>query len=212
MRASTVEPGEHPVHHVRMTQETSPQSPEPRILVGATGSVAVTSLPAYLNAMRGELGGTYTVLMTHTATDFLPAHVVQLSAERVISGESPHDWPTDKPSRLVADHDILVVLPATAHMLSVAATGAAPNRLGTVILAANFPVVYFPSMGATMWHSPAVQRNIAQIREDGQHVAEPDWHDNYDVNTGAVSHHPTMPAPQQVAKIVGDLLTRKKSS
>jgi phosphopantothenoylcysteine synthetase/decarboxylase len=179
---------------------------QPRILVGATGSVAVTALPEYLSELRSALGATITVLMTSTAEKFIPATTVAIHAERVVSGENPADWPTDKPSRLAADHDILAVLPATANMLSVAATGAAPNRLATVMLAATFPVVYFPSMGAAMWEKPAVQRNIAQIRADGGYVPEPVWHDGYDVGSGAVSHHPGLPSPAEVAKIVGELL------
>ncbi|MFE6856329.1 flavoprotein, partial [Streptomyces sp. NPDC057674] len=50
-------------------------SPEPtgkRILIGATGSIAVTRLPLYVEAMRRQIeGSTFTVLLTHTATSFL---------------------------------------------------------------------------------------------------------------------------------------------
>ncbi|SER12244.1 flavoprotein [Actinokineospora terrae] len=181
----------------------------PRILIGATGSIAVTTLPSYLAALRAHLGGTYTVLMTHTATAFLPAATVAIHADRVISGESPADWPTDKPSRLAADHDLCVVLPATAHILAAAATGSAPNRLATVILSARHPTVFFPSMGAAMWDKPAVRRNITQLRADGHHIPDPVWHDTYDVGTRSISHHPTMPAPADVAKIIGELLSQQ---
>ena len=196
------------VHHVRMVEQFS-GSKGPRVLVGATGSVAVTTLPSYLAEMRAQLGGSYSVLMTHTAAQFIPPTTVRIYAERVISGESPADWPTDKPSRLAADHDIVVVLPATANMLSAAATGAAPNRLATIILATMAPVVYFPSMGTAMWTKPTVQRNVAQIRADGGHVPEPVWHDSYDVGSGRASHHPTMPPPTQLAKIIGEILDQR---
>jgi phosphopantothenoylcysteine synthetase/decarboxylase len=179
---------------------------EPRVLVGATGSIAVTALPAYLAELRSQLGGTYTVLMTHTAATFLPPTTVAIHAERIVAGESPDDWPTDKPSRLAADHDIVVVLPATANMLAAVATGAAPNRLTTVILSTRSPVVFFPSMGGAMWEQPAVRRNVEQLRADGHHVPEPVWHHGYDVQMGTETHHPTMPSPAEVAKIVGTLL------
>ncbi|MBB5804085.1 phosphopantothenoylcysteine synthetase/decarboxylase [Saccharothrix ecbatanensis] len=188
-----------------------PTPGEPRVLIGATGSIAVTNLPAYLTELRAQLGGTYTVLMTHTATTFIPATTVAIFAERVLSGDSPKDWPTDKPSRLAAEHDIVVVLPATAHTLAAAATGAAPNQLTTVLLSVRYPVVFFPSMGAAMWEKPAVRRNIDRIREDGNHVPEPAWHDSLDVSTGARSTHPTMPPPPVVAKIVGGLLSPRQA-
>ncbi|GAA3045122.1 flavoprotein [Actinokineospora globicatena] len=178
----------------------------PRILIGATGSIAVTALPLYLTELRATLGATITVLMTHTATLFLPPHTVAMHADRVISGESPTDWPTDKPSRLAAEHDLCVVLPATAHILAAAATGSAPNRLATVILSARRGTLFFPSMGAAMWEKPAVQRNITQLQADGHHLPPPEWHTTTDIHTGALSHHPTIPSPATVTKTISDLL------
>lgn len=177
-------------------------SPGPRFLIGATGSIAVTRLPEYLAALRAAFGGTYTVLMTHTATTFLPPHTVGLSAERVIAGEDPQDWPTDKPSRLAADHDIVLVLPATANVLAAAAAGAAPNRLTTVLLATEAPVSFFPHMGTAMWRNSAVRRNVARIREDGRTVVDPVEHTDRDVVTGLVATHPALPGPDAVVDAV----------
>ncbi|WP_354598319.1 flavoprotein [Streptomyces sp. JL1001] len=177
-----------------------------RILVAATGSIATPSLPSYLGALRARLDVTCTVLLTPAATAFLSPQTAALFAERVVSGESPDDWPTDKPSRLAADHDILLVLPATANTLAMAAAGAAPNRLGTVILAADCPVAFFPVMGARMWEKPAVRRNVAQLREDGCVVPEPVWHEGFDPGTGSHASHPSLPSPEQVAKLVAELL------
>ncbi|MER6031743.1 flavoprotein [Streptomyces sp. NPDC001851] len=187
--------------------QNSPGTTGKRILIGATGSIAVTGLPAYIQGLRRHIeGSTFTVLLTHTAASFISPESLALFAERVVSGESPADWPTDKPSRLAADHDLLAVLPATAHTLAAAAAGAAPNRLLTVALSVDCPVVYFPVMGAKMWRKPAVQRNVAQLREDGALVNEPEWHDGYDPGTGTTSHHPGLPSPESVAKVIGDLL------
>ncbi len=170
----------------------------------------MTRLPSYIEAMRRQIAGsTFTVLLTHTATSFLSPESLALFAERVVSGESPADWPTDKPSRLAADHDVLAVLPATAHTLAAAAGGAAPNRLMTVALSVDCPVVYFPVMGARMWHKPAVRRNIARIREDGALVNEPEWHDGFDPTTGTASHHPGLPSPESVAVVIDDLLAKR---
>jgi phosphopantothenoylcysteine synthetase/decarboxylase len=191
-----------------VTEQRTPfPARERRVLIGASGSAAVMMLPMYVGALRGALGGTYTVVMTHTAATFLPPHTVELVAERVVSGDSPAGWAEDNHARLVAGHDILVVLPATAHTLAQAATGGAPNRLSAVILAADFPVVFFPVMNDAMWNKPAVKRNIAQLREDGYHVNEPVWGDRYDVGSGAVLHDPTLPPPPVVAQVVGGLLS-----
>ncbi|WP_424217543.1 flavoprotein (plasmid) [Streptomyces sp. BI20] len=191
-----------------MTPHGTPGPAGKRILIGGTGSIAVGGLQPYVEAMRRALpGSVYTVLLTHTATSFLSPDAARLFAERVVSGESPADWPTDKPSRLAADHDIVVVLPATAHALSAAATGAAPNRLLTVVLSTDAPVVWFPVMGAKMWRKPAVERNVARIREDGGIVPEPEWHPGFDPALGATAPHPGLPAPEKAATLVADLLT-----
>ncbi|MEV6247327.1 flavoprotein [Streptomyces sp. NPDC051742] len=191
--------------------QESPGTTGKRILVGATGSIAVTRLPSYIETMRRQIAGsTFTVLLTHTAASFISPESLALFAERVVSGESPADWPTDKPSRLAADHDVLAVLPATAHTLAAAAGGAAPNRLMTVALSVDCPVVYFPVMGARMWHKPAVRRNIARIREDGALVNEPEWHDGFDPTTGTASHHPGLPSAESVATVIDDLLAKRR--
>ncbi len=173
-----------------------------RILIGATGSVDITLLPAYLRAIKTEIDCSLTVMVTYQATKFIPAETLRLWADRVIAGESPQDWPTDKPSKIVSDHDILLVLPATANTLADVAQGAAPNRLSTVILASTFPVIFYPVMGAAMWNKAAVQRNISQLRQDGYEVKEPEWHENYDTALGKMVGHPSLPSSDVVVNLL----------
>ncbi|PHM63196.1 flavoprotein [Xenorhabdus ishibashii] len=175
---------------------------KPRILIGATGSVDITLLPKYLSAIKAAFNCTLTVLMTNNATTFLPASTVALYADRIISGEMPHDWPTDKPSRIVADHDIMAILPATANTLATAACGGATNRLTTVVLASTFPVLFFPVMGHVMWEKKATRRNITQLRDDGYHVIEPVWHENFDVSLQRMVGHPSLPDIETVISLL----------
>jgi hypothetical protein len=70
-------------------QQTPFPARERRVLIGASGSAAVMMLPMYVGALRDALGGTYTVVMTHTAATFLPPHTVELVAERVVSDAAP---------------------------------------------------------------------------------------------------------------------------
>ncbi|MBC8950635.1 flavoprotein [Xenorhabdus sp. TS4] len=175
---------------------------KPRILIGTTGSVDITLLPKYLSAIKAAIDCTLTVLMTNNATTFLPASTIALYADRVISGEMPHDWPTDKPSRIVADHDIMAVLPATANTLATVACGGATNRLTTVVLASTFPVLFFPVMGHVMWEKKATRRNINQLRDDGYHVIEPVWHENFDVSLQRMVGHPSLPDIETVISLL----------
>ncbi|AOM41240.1 flavoprotein [Xenorhabdus hominickii] len=175
---------------------------KPRILIGTTGSVDITLLPRYLSAIKATIDCTLTVLMTNSATTFLPAATMALYADRIISGENPQDWPTDKPSRIVADHDLMAILPATANTLAAVAHGSAPNRLTTVILASTFPVLFFPVMGSVMWEKNATHRNINQLRDDGYHVIEPMWHENFDASLKRMVGHPSLPDIETVISLL----------
>ncbi|MET7992636.1 flavoprotein [Amycolatopsis sp. NPDC005232] len=179
---------------------------EGRLLIGATGSAAVATLPMYLGALRTVLRGPITVLMTHTAATFLPAHTVGLFADRVVTGADAATWPADNHATLAAGHDLTVILPASAHTLSTVAAGAAPNMLATTVLAATHPVAFFPVMTGEMWAKAAVQRNVTQLREDGYHVYDPASGPRYDVATGAFVESPQPPPPPRFLEIVRELM------
>jgi phosphopantothenoylcysteine synthetase/decarboxylase len=182
---------------------------KPSILIGVTGSLDSTLLPSYLRAIKDNFDCTLTVIMTPNATNFLKAESIALYVDRVISGESPKDWPTDKPGRIAAEHDLLIVLPATANTLSAVANGSSQNRLTTVILAATFPVLFFPVMGGPMWDKAAVRRNVAQIREDGYEVVEPVWREHYDPLLQRIHGHHSLPSPEEVLSIIKSRLPGK---
>jgi len=179
-----------------------------RLLIGATGSAAVAMLPLYISALRGGFTGSVSVLMTHTATQFLPPHTAALFADRVITGEPASTWPQTNHASLAANHDMLAVFPATANMLSAVAAGAAPNMLCATILAAEFPVVFFPVMTAEMWKKPAVQRNVDQLRADGYHVIEPAWGSRYDVQAGKPIEGPMPPPPPAFLEAISTHMPR----
>lgn len=69
--------------------------------------------------------------------------------------------------------DLVVVCPATANILARMAGGIADDLATTLLLATDKPVLVVPAMNVRMWHHPATQRNLAQLRADGVHVMEP---------------------------------------
>jgi phosphopantothenoylcysteine synthetase/decarboxylase len=102
----------------------------PRDRGSAGRPVGWHALPAYINALRSSFTGTVTVLMTHTAAGFMPAHTLALFADRVVTGTAPAPaGPRENHATLAAEHDMTAVLPATANILSVVAAGAVPNML-----------------------------------------------------------------------------------
>ena len=75
--------------------------------------------------------------------------------------------------QLSRNADLAVVAPATADLIAKMATGRADDLASTVLLATDKPVLVAPAMNVRMWHHPAVQRNLATLRQDGVAVVGP---------------------------------------
>ncbi|MEK6234401.1 MAG: hypothetical protein N2C14_06795, partial [Planctomycetales bacterium] len=75
---------------------------------------------------------------------------------------------------LAARADLLCVAPATANFLAKAAGGLADDLLSTLALSFTGPILLAPAMNCEMWEKPAVQRNAAQLREDGFQFVGPE--------------------------------------
>jgi phosphopantothenoylcysteine synthetase/decarboxylase len=189
--------------------ESTPSTFGGRLLVGASGSAGVAFLPMFLSALRGEFTGIVTVLMTHTATRFLPASTMALFAERVVSGDDAASWAGDNHVSLADGHDLLVVLPTTANLLSAVAAGAAPNLLSATVLEFASPSVFYPVMSGQMWAKPSVLRNVEQLRADGHDVIDPGTGPRYDVSLRRFVTGPTPPAPSQFVERVRAGLTSR---
>lgn len=73
--------------------------------------------------------------------------------------------------------DGVVVAPATANVLGKAAGGIGDDLLTTTLLAVDpreVPVLFVPSMNATMYAHPAVEENRETLRRRGCHLVTPD--------------------------------------
>lgn len=53
------------------------------------------------------------------------------------------------------------------------ANGIADDAVSTTLLATAAPKIVVPAMNTNMWNNPAVQRNVAQLRQDGVTIIEP---------------------------------------
>lgn len=69
--------------------------------------------------------------------------------------------------------DLVVVAPATADLMAKLAAGLAPDLASTLLLATDKRILLAPAMNVRMWHHPATQRNLAQLRADGVAVVGP---------------------------------------
>ncbi|MEW2505758.1 flavoprotein [Amycolatopsis sp. CA-161197] len=156
--------------------------PPEKLLLGVSGSVAVLSLPAYLHAFRAAGVRQIVAVLTTTAARFLPAGSLAVLCDRVCTDEDPAGGHV----ALGRWADRALILPATANLLGTVAHGLAPTLLTTTVLAADCPVTFAPAMNPVMWQRPAVQRNVALLREDGHDVVDPIPGAAYEVASRAI--------------------------
>jgi phosphopantothenoylcysteine decarboxylase/phosphopantothenate--cysteine ligase len=86
-------------------------------------------------------------------------------------------WDEDSPiphTALGQRADLVLVVPATAHLLARYAAGLADDLLGATLLATRAPVLVCPAMHTEMWEHPSVQDNLALLRRRGVQVVEPE--------------------------------------
>jgi phosphopantothenoylcysteine decarboxylase / phosphopantothenate---cysteine ligase len=137
------------------------------LLVVGGGIAAYKSLD--LTRRLRERGARVRVVMTKAAKEFVtPLAFTSLSNEKVYDDLfSATDEQEMGHIQLSRDADLVVVAPATAHLLARAAQGLCDDLATTLLLATDKRVLFAPSMNVRMWTAPATQRNVETLRLDG---------------------------------------------
>ena len=163
-----------------MTQETDTTKQDVlagrNILLSVTGGIAAYKSCSIVTALR-KRGASVRVVMTENATRFVSP--MTFSA---LSG-APVQWNmwaerTDEALSHISlqDYaDAMLVCPATANVISKVACGIADDLMTAAIMAATYPVGFAPAMNAHMWEKPAVQENVALLRQRGYWFVGPEY-------------------------------------
>ena len=152
----------------------APRRHGPRLLLGLTGAVASMHAPALVQLLQAR-GFEVRIAATEEALRFVRCEALEALIHRpVVRGM----WPVDELHavphiELATWADIVVVAPASATTIHRIATGEFSSVVAAIALATRAPVLVVPAMNAAMYSSPSVQRNLAQLAEDGVHVAHP---------------------------------------
>jgi phosphopantothenoylcysteine decarboxylase/phosphopantothenate--cysteine ligase len=153
-------------------------SPQPRFLgkrvvLGVTGSIAAYKAVELLRSLVQE-GADVSVVMTPSATRFVPPLTFEVLSKHPVATDlfAAHDEMLHL--TLAERADVVVIAPATAHSLAKAALGLAEDLLGTLLLAAQCPVIIAPAMDGGMWDHPAVQGHVAQLLQRGVMILAPE--------------------------------------
>lgn len=139
-----------------------------RILLIVGGGIAAYKSLDLVRRLR-ERGASVRVVMTAAAKEFVtPLAFISLTNEKVYDDLfSATDEQEMGHIQLSRDSDLIVVAPATAHLMARVARGLCDDLATTLLLATDKRALYAPSMNARMWLHPATQRNVATLHGDG---------------------------------------------
>jgi phosphopantothenoylcysteine decarboxylase/phosphopantothenate--cysteine ligase len=146
-----------------------------KVALGITGGIAAYKAAEVLRGLQ-RAGCTVRVAMTARACQFIqPLTFRALSGSHVIVDDYAPDNP-DPIAHITFSQtvDLLLIAPATANIIGKFANGIADDFLTSTYLASTAPVLIAPAMNSSMWHHPATQRNLQQLRADAVHIIEPD--------------------------------------
>ncbi|WP_066588760.1 bifunctional phosphopantothenoylcysteine decarboxylase/phosphopantothenate--cysteine ligase CoaBC [Cellulomonas timonensis] len=165
-----------------------------RIVLGVSGGIAAYK-SALLLRLLTEAGHDVRVVPTRASLEFVGLATWEALSGHPVSTEVFEDVPHVPHVSLGKSADLVVVAPATADLLSRAATGRADDLLTATLLTARCPVLVAPAMHTEMWEHPATVANVRTLRERGVHVLEP----ASGRLTGADTGPGRMPDPEVVA-------------
>ncbi len=149
-----------------------------RIIIGLCGGIACYKIAHVVSALT-QAEAEVTVVMTEAATRFVtPLTFQALSGRPVYSNQWEHVESHDPQHIATAQQaDLMMIAPCTMNMLAKLAVGRADDAVSIVVAAMDLnrqPIMVAPSMNAVMYQQPSTQRNIAQLREDGFTIIEPE--------------------------------------
>jgi phosphopantothenoylcysteine decarboxylase/phosphopantothenate--cysteine ligase len=172
-----------------------------RIVLGVAGGIAAYKACLLLRRFT-EAGHDVTAVPTRNALEFVGATTWAALSGRPVATDVFAGADQVPHVRLGREAQLVVVAPATADLLSRAATGRADDLLTNVLLTAGCPVLMAPAMHTEMWLHPATQANVATLRSRGVVVMDP----AEGRLTGADSGPGRLPEPEDIEALALALL------
>ena len=145
------------------------------VVLAVSGSIAVYKTVELARRLM-QAGATVQVVMTRSAAEFVTPLTFQALTHRPVEIEmfAMQDERAAGHVAMGREADVVVVAPATAHVLARLAHGFSDDLIATTVLATSAPVIVAPAMETHMWQNAATQANVAALRARGVRVVDPD--------------------------------------
>jgi phosphopantothenoylcysteine decarboxylase/phosphopantothenate--cysteine ligase len=143
------------------------------VVLGVSGGIA--SYKSCILARRlTEAGAGVDVVLTKGAGKFVGAVTFEgLTGRPVLSSLWEPARALDH-IRLAQKPDLIIVAPATAHLIARVAQGLADDVLTALLLARTVPLLLAPAMNDEMYASPETQANLERLRAGGVALVGPE--------------------------------------
>jgi phosphopantothenoylcysteine decarboxylase / phosphopantothenate---cysteine ligase len=172
-----------------------------QVVLGVGGGIAAYKACELLRLLT-ESGERVRVVPTADALRFVGAATWAALSGQPVTTDVWSDVEQVPHVRIGQTASVVVVAPATADLLSRAATGRADDLLTATLLTVRCPVLFAPAMHTEMWEHPATQANVRTLRERGAIVLEP----ASGRLTGADTGPGRLPDPAEIFEVARRLL------
>ncbi len=138
------------------------------VVVGVCGGIAAYKVCTVVSDLV-QRGAGVQVAMTKAARKFVgPVTFQALSARPVFTSLwRSHDDRGQHHIQLTESADLMLMAPATADIIGKVAHGIADDLVSTMIMSADCPVMFAPSMNERMWNNTIVQANVKSLQQGG---------------------------------------------
>ena len=145
------------------------------VVLGVTGSIAAYK-SAELASLLVKQGHDVFVVMTKDATEFITPLTLQTLSKNPVTTSFYDEKESWHPGHIaLADRaDLLLIAPATAHVMAELAHGLAGHPLVAIALATRAPILLAPAMNGKMWEHPATQENVNSLGKRGVEFIGPE--------------------------------------
>jgi phosphopantothenoylcysteine decarboxylase/phosphopantothenate--cysteine ligase len=137
-----------------------------RVVLGVSGGIACYKSCTLARRLT-EAGARVDVVLTPAAAEFVRPPTFEALTGRPVLGSLWEPGGALSHVRLGQQADLVLVAPATAHLLARMAQGVADDFLTTLLVAATGPVLLAPAMNDEMYAHPQTRANVERLRARG---------------------------------------------
>src|SRR6476659_5762292 len=145
------------------------------VVLGVTGSIAAYK-SAELASLLVKQGHDVFVVMTRDATEFITPLTLQTLSKNPVTTSFYDEKQNWHPGHIaLADRaNLLLIAPATAHIIAELAHGLAGHPLAAIALATRAPILLAPAMNGKMWGHESTVENVEKLKARGVEFIGPE--------------------------------------